>query len=127
MPASTSKTKTALIESHCGRCHFVDRPSEMYAEATHITEVTGGHYLDQFTNAERATDWRGNDNIAESIYEQMREEPHPIPTWNRGGRRDGWHQCHHRALYPLPTSRHPVVRRRSGELRVLPVLRRRQE
>ena len=81
MPASTSKTKTALIESHGGRCHFVDRPSEMYAEAARIAEATGGHYLDQFTNAERATDWRGNNNIAESIYEQMREEPHPIPTW----------------------------------------------
>jgi cysteine synthase len=81
MPASTSKSKTALIESHGGRCHFVDRPSEMYAEAVRIAEATGGHYLDQFTNAERATDWRGNNNIAESIYEQMREEPHPIPTW----------------------------------------------
>ena len=81
MPASTSKTKTALIESHGGRCHFVDRPSEMYAEAARIAEATGGHYLDQFTNAERATDWRGNNNIAESIYEQMRDEPHPIPTW----------------------------------------------
>jgi cysteine synthase A len=81
MPASTSKTKTALIESHGGRCHFVDRSSEMYAEAARIAHATGGHYLDQFTNAERATDWRGNNNIAESIYEQMREEPHPIPSW----------------------------------------------
>jgi cysteine synthase A len=37
--------------------------------------------MDQFTYAERATDWRGNNNIAESIYEQMREERHPIPAW----------------------------------------------
>lgn len=81
MPSSTSKSKTALIESHGGRCHFVDRSSEIYAEAQRIAEATGGHYLDQFTNAERATDWRGNNNIAESIYEQMGEEPHPIPTW----------------------------------------------
>lgn len=36
---------------------------------------------DQFTNAERATDWRGNNNIAESIYVQMREEKHPTPEW----------------------------------------------
>ena len=42
---------------------------------------TGGHYLDQFTNAERATDWRGNNNIAESIFAQMSEEQHPIPEW----------------------------------------------
>ncbi|WP_208300544.1 PLP-dependent cysteine synthase family protein [Mycobacterium sp. DL592] len=81
MPASTSPSKTALIESQGGRCHFVDHPGEVYAEAARIAHETGGHYLDQFTNAERATDWRGNNNIAESIFEQMIEEPHPIPSW----------------------------------------------
>src|SRR3546814_13813590 len=37
--------------------------------------------MDQFTFAERATDWRGNNNIAESIFEQMAHERHPVPTW----------------------------------------------
>ncbi len=37
--------------------------------------------MDQFTYAERATDWRGNNNIAESIYVQMTQELHPIPEW----------------------------------------------
>jgi cysteine synthase A len=37
--------------------------------------------MDQFTYAERATDWRGNNNIAQSIFEQMRHEPHPVPAW----------------------------------------------
>jgi cysteine synthase A len=37
--------------------------------------------MDQFTHAERATDWRGNNNIAESIFAQMRNEPHPLPRW----------------------------------------------
>ena len=41
----------------------------------------GGYYLDQFTNAERATDWRGNNNIAESIFSQMQGETHPVPDW----------------------------------------------
>ncbi|HZA74188.1 MAG TPA: pyridoxal-phosphate dependent enzyme, partial [Propionibacteriaceae bacterium] len=41
----------------------------------------GGHYIDQFTYAERATDWRGNNNIAESIFEQLREERCPVPAW----------------------------------------------
>ncbi|MCB0945454.1 MAG: PLP-dependent cysteine synthase family protein, partial [Mycobacterium sp.] len=81
MPASTSPAKVALIESQGGRCHFVERSSEVYAEAQRIADQTGGHYLDQFTNAERATDWRGNNNIAESIYAQMSEESHPIPSW----------------------------------------------
>jgi len=33
------------------------------------------------TFAERATDWRGNNNIAESIFSQMKAEPHPVPRW----------------------------------------------
>jgi cysteine synthase len=81
MPSSTSSAKIALIESQGGRCHFVEKSSQVYAEAERLAEETGGHYLDQFTNAEAATDWRGNNNIAESIFEQLREEQHPIPEW----------------------------------------------
>jgi len=81
MPSSTSATKIALIESQGGRCHFVAEASQMYAEAERLAEETGGHYLDQFTNAERATDWRGNNNIAESIFDQLADEAHPIPEW----------------------------------------------
>jgi cysteine synthase len=53
----------------------------MYDEADRLAAATGGHYLDQFTFAERATDWRGNNNIAESIFEQMRLERFPVPRW----------------------------------------------
>ncbi|HET7666382.1 MAG TPA: PLP-dependent cysteine synthase family protein, partial [Mycobacterium sp.] len=81
MTSSTSAAKIALIESQGGRCHFVAHASQVYAEAERLAQDTGGHYLDQFTNAERATDWRGNNNIAESIFEQMRDESHPIPDW----------------------------------------------
>ena len=81
MTASTSASKVKLIEAQGGRCHFVDEPGDVYPAAQRIAEETGGHYLDQFTNAERATDWRGNNNIAESIYTQMSAERHPIPTW----------------------------------------------
>ena len=81
MPSSTSASKIALIESQGGRCHFVAESSQVYAEAEQLAQETGGHYLDQFTNAERATDWRGNNNIAESIFAQMDEETHPGPEW----------------------------------------------
>ncbi|MDA4106635.1 PLP-dependent cysteine synthase family protein [Mycolicibacterium holsaticum] len=81
MPASTSASKIALIESQGGRCHFVAESAQMYEEAERLAAQTGGHFLDQFTNAERATDWRGNNNIAESIFDQMRDETHPIPEW----------------------------------------------
>jgi cysteine synthase A len=59
----------------------VANAAEVNTEAQRIASETGGHFLDQFTNAERATDWRGNNNIAESIFDQMRDEPHPIPSW----------------------------------------------
>jgi cysteine synthase A len=49
--------------------------------AATLAAECGGHYLDQFTHAERATDWRGNNNIAVSIFDQMAMEQHPIPSW----------------------------------------------
>nr|MCW2727281.1 cysteine synthase [Aeromicrobium sp.] len=81
MPSSTSREKIALIEFYGGRCHLVDDPGTVYDVARHLAAETDGHYMDQFTYAERATDWRGNNNIAESIFEQMSAEPHPCPTW----------------------------------------------
>ncbi len=81
MPAGTSAEKIALIEFQGGRCHLVDDPATIYDEARRLAEETGGHYMDQFTYAERATDWRGNNNIAESIFGQLSREPHPVPSW----------------------------------------------
>ncbi|MDT3398828.1 PLP-dependent cysteine synthase family protein [Streptomyces sp. B1866] len=81
MPRGTSPEKCRLIEFHGGRCHFVDDPRTMYEESAALAAASGGHYMDQFTYAERATDWRGNNNIAESVYQQMRRERHPEPAW----------------------------------------------
>jgi len=81
MPRSTSAEKIALIEFHGGRCHFVESAGAVYDAARAVAFDTGGHYMDQFTYAERATDWRGNNNIAESMFTQMRREPHPVPRW----------------------------------------------
>lgn len=81
MPCSTSSEKVAQIERYGGRCHFVDDPSTVYREAERLAVECGGHYMDQFCFAERATDWRGNNNIAESIYQQMAQEQSPVPTW----------------------------------------------
>jgi len=81
VPRSTSTEKIALIEFQGGQCHLVDNAAEVYGVAEGLAAETGGLYLDQFTNAERATDWRGNNNIAESIFEQLMEEPHPEPDW----------------------------------------------
>ena len=81
MPTSTSRRKIELIESFGGRCHTVDRPDGISAEAVHLAQECGGYYLDQFSLASVATDWRGNNNIACSIFEQLRDERHPVPAW----------------------------------------------
>lgn len=81
VPTSTSRRKIELIEEHGGRCATVATAGEVYAEAQRIAAEAGGYYLDQFGNAAVATDWRGNNNIACSIFNQMADEPHPEPTW----------------------------------------------
>jgi cysteine synthase A len=81
MPRSTSPEKIAQIEFYGGQCHLVDQGSAVYAESERLAREAGGHYLDQFTYAERATDWRGNNNIAESLFQQMAREEHAEPRW----------------------------------------------
>jgi cysteine synthase A len=81
MPASTSPEKIALIEAEGGACHLVDDPKTIVDEARRLAAERDGHFLDQFSYAERAMDWRGNNNIAESIFEQMALERHPVPAW----------------------------------------------
>ncbi|RIJ69914.1 PLP-dependent cysteine synthase family protein [Nakamurella silvestris] len=81
MPARTSREKIELIRSYGAQCHLVEEAGAIYDAARELAVACGGHYIDQFTHAERATDWRGNNNIAESIFDQMKWEPHPIPEW----------------------------------------------
>lgn len=81
MPTSTSKEKCDLIEFSGAKVHLVDDPAQVVAEAQELAKSLRGHFMDQFTYAERATDWRGNNNIAESIFQQMSLERHPIPAW----------------------------------------------
>jgi cysteine synthase A len=81
MPRTTSAEKIAAIEHYGGNCHLIDDGRALYAEAAALAARLNGHYMDQFTFAERATDWRGNNNIAESIFTQLRGEPRPVPDW----------------------------------------------
>jgi cysteine synthase A len=81
MPHTTSPEKIAQITFYGGRCHLVDNAAAVYEAARDLARQTGGHYMDQFTYAERATDWRGNNNIAESMFNQMTRERFPVPRW----------------------------------------------
>ena len=81
VPASTAQPKLDAIRFHGGEIHAVDDPREVTAVSARLAAACGGHFVDQFTYAERATDWRGNNNIAESIFAQMEAEEYPIPAW----------------------------------------------
>ena len=80
LPAGTAPGKLREIRELGGECDLVDEcGSERARAAWHAKQ--GACFLDQFGLAERATDWRGNNNIAESILDQLAREPDPEPTW----------------------------------------------
>ncbi|MBF3355064.1 pyridoxal-phosphate dependent enzyme, partial [Leptospira borgpetersenii serovar Hardjo-bovis] len=81
LPACPAKRKIEQIQFYGGHCHFVESACEIYAASERLAHELNGHYMDQFTYAERATDWRGNNNIADSIFRQMRNELHPVPRF----------------------------------------------
>ena len=68
----------------------------------------GGYYLDQFTFAERATDWRGNNNIAETHLRPDARRAAPRPPLDRHERRHRRHLRHDRALHPLHATSTPA-------------------
>lgn len=80
IPACTASEKVNKIEFLGGCCHPVDG-DDIYSSAIEIANELDGHFMDQFTYAERATDWRGNNNIAESLFRQMAHERYPQPNW----------------------------------------------
>jgi cysteine synthase A len=80
MPACTAPGKLRDVQALGGHCDLVEDPAQVHARAAWHAE-RGACHLDQFGLAERATDWRGNNNIAESILAQMAREPHPEPAW----------------------------------------------
>lgn len=122
MPATTSKEKIAQIAFYGGQSHLVKDPTQIYAESERLAREHGGHFIDQFTYAERATDWRANNNIAESIFQQMRYENTGTELADFQPR----HRRHHRdpgSLRALSPALHPRVVRRCrafGVLRLLP-------
>jgi cysteine synthase A len=83
MAEGTSPEKIRRVERYHGQCVFVKNSSEDRAVAKRLAAEKRGHFMDQFTFAERATDWRGNNNIAESIFAQLVDEPEPyrVPQW----------------------------------------------
>jgi cysteine synthase A len=80
MPACTAPAKIEAVRTLGGHCELT-AAGECTQQRARAIAAGGGCFLDQFGLAERATDWRGNNNIAESILEQLAREPHPEPSW----------------------------------------------
>ncbi len=81
MPDCTAPGKVRLIRSLGAECVLVPQGADASVVARERARREGLCYLDQFGLAERATDWRGNNNIAESILEQMAGDDDPVPRW----------------------------------------------
>ena len=80
MPACTAPRKIRDVQALGGRCDLVEDAGAVHARAAEHAHW-GACHLDQFGLAERATDWRGNNNIAESIVGQLALEPRNVPSW----------------------------------------------
>lgn len=80
IPENTAPEKIKQIEFYGGECVKVNS-CEIANASYELAASLDGYYMDQFTFAERATDWRSNNNIAKSIFKQMQAEPHPVPEW----------------------------------------------
>lgn len=81
VPIGTAPAKVATIEQLGGEIAFASPGEDVCAVARRIAAETGGHFMDQFSNAATATDWRGANNIADTLFAQMRSEHHRIPGW----------------------------------------------
>lgn len=82
VPAKTPGENLARIEREGGRWQVGERPpAAVQEEARGLAERPGGHFLDHFTDAERAMAVCGEPTIADEIFVQLSGEPHPIPEW----------------------------------------------
>ena len=81
MPRATASAKQREIAALGGRCELVDAGTDPAARAAALARELDACYLDQFDLAGSATDWRGNNNIAQSILQQCRSLGAGDPTW----------------------------------------------
>ncbi|GAA2453438.1 PLP-dependent cysteine synthase family protein [Actinomadura vinacea] len=75
MPGAESPGRAEPVRALGGECRFVTPPLAIYEEARRLADDRGGCYLDQFTWAERALDWRGDD-LAGELFAQAAD-----PVW----------------------------------------------
>lgn len=81
MPRSTSLAKQVEITALGGQCALIEDGEDATQYAQDMAQRQAACYLDQFNLAGSATDWRGNNNIAQSILAQSQLLGAGDPDW----------------------------------------------
>jgi cysteine synthase A len=81
VPAATAPAKVEAIARLGGELEFAKPGEDIAKIAAKVARASGGHFLDQFTNAATAVDWRGANSLADTLFSQMLHEPYPLPSW----------------------------------------------
>jgi cysteine synthase A len=81
MPRNTGLAKQHEVLALGGYCELVDAGTDCAVRARELAREQNACYLDQFGLAGSATDWRGNNNIAQSILEQCAALETGDPDW----------------------------------------------
>ncbi len=82
VPKNTSVEKVELIKAYGGEVKNPGPDGDIEKEAARLAKETPkGHFMDQFTYAERAYDYRDDHNVAATVFQQISEERHPDPKW----------------------------------------------
>jgi len=81
VPARTASAKLAAIGQWGADVVFAEEGENVVRLASAVAAKTGGHFMNQFANAAIATDWRGANSLADTLFAQMRETQCPIPAW----------------------------------------------
>jgi cysteine synthase len=75
-------TARGAVEALGGQVQSVGRPGEVYGVAEQlVAQYRNRHYIDQFTFAERASNWHGEDTIAAELFAQLELEYGAVPDW----------------------------------------------
>jgi cysteine synthase A len=81
MPRSTAIVKQQALRALGGHCELVDPDVDPAGRAREFAVASDACYLDQFGLAGSATDWRGNNNIAQSMLAQCEAFGAGDPDW----------------------------------------------
>ncbi|TSB01601.1 PLP-dependent cysteine synthase family protein [Sphingorhabdus contaminans] len=81
VPASTSPAKIRAIREAGGRVELACTDSDMCDVARFLAQSEGGYFIDQFTHAAHASDWRGPGSIAQEICDQVALLDYAQPAW----------------------------------------------